>query len=122
MQETLISANLSRWDPDLGFSGDAGNIVAANIIGLAPGWGYLFGTEIQATEITATGAHRRLLLQSDRRSDSRLGQHDLIELGSGVSIDLGSGTSVVRSIGNVVLNNLIGVTSDGSARGTLRTV
>jgi len=94
-----------------------GNNVAANIIGLGPGGGYLFGTGNPGNGDYGDG----VLIEGS--SDNKIGGPTASSgntissnFGSGVFItDLGSGASVARSIGNTVLNNLIGVTSDGSA-------
>jgi len=112
----LISANLSHG---IRISGSIAtrNIIAANIIGLGPGGGYLFGTGNPGNGDNGDGVH------IEGASDNQIGGPTAdwgntisSNSGSGVYItDLVSGTSVVRSIGNVVLNNLIGVTSDGSA-------
>ena len=92
-------------------------IVAANIIGLGPGGGYVFGTRNPGNGDYGDG----VLIEG--ASDTQIGGPTTSwgntissNFGSGVFItDLGSGASVARSIGNTVLNNLIGVTSDGSA-------
>ena len=112
----LISANLSHG---IRISGSVAtrNIVAANIIGLGPGGGYLFGTGNPGNGDYGDGVH------IEGSSHNQIGGPTIAwsntissNFGSGVFItDLGTGTSVARSIGNIVLNNLIGVTSDGSA-------
>jgi hypothetical protein len=112
----LISANHSNG---VRISGSVAtrNIVGANIIGLGPGGGYLFGTGNPGNGDEGDGVH------IEGSSNNQIGGPTVTwgntissNFGSGVFIgDLGSGTSVVRSIGNVVLNNLIGVTSAGGA-------
>src|SRR5208337_2960200 len=92
-------------------------IVAANIIGLGPGGGYAFGTGNPGNGDYGDG----VLIEG--ASDNQIGGPTASwgntissNFGSGVFItDLGSGDSVARSIGNIVLNNMIGVTADGTA-------
>ncbi|MGA7499297.1 MAG: Calx-beta domain-containing protein [Isosphaeraceae bacterium] len=112
----LISANLSHG---IRISGPVATrtIVAANIIGLGPGGGYAFGTGNPGNGDYGDG----VLIEG--ASDNQIGGPTASwgntissNFGSGVFItDLGSGASVARSIGNTVLNNMIGVTADGTA-------
>jgi hypothetical protein len=92
-------------------------IVAANYIGLPPGGGYKFGTGNPGNGDYGDGV--RIEGSSDNQiggPTASWGNTISSNFGSGVFItDLVSGASVARSIGNTVLNNLIGVTSDGSA-------
>jgi len=112
----LISANHSHG---IRISGPVATrtIVAANIIGLGSGGGYVFGTGNPGNGDYGDG----VLIEGS--SDNQIGGPTASwgntissNFGSGVFItDLGSGASVARSIGNTILNNLIGVTADGSA-------
>src|SRR5271157_407471 len=112
----LISANHSHG---IRISGPVATrtIVAANIIGLGSGGGYVFGTGNPGNGDYGDG----VLIEGS--SDNQIGGPTASwgntissNFGSGVLItDLGSGASVARSIGNTILNNLIGVTADGSA-------
>jgi titin len=112
----LISANFSNG---IRLSGSTAtrNIIAANIIGLGPGGGYLFGTGNPGNGDEGDGVH----IEGSSRNQiggptAASGNTISSNFGSGVFItDLVNGTSVTRSIGNIVQNNLIGVTSDGSA-------
>ena len=77
-------------------------IVAANMIGLAPGGGYLFGTGNPGNG-RRRRPDRRLRRQHDRRAGLGLGQHDLVELRGG-----GLHHGCHASTGNTILNNMIG--------------
>jgi hypothetical protein len=111
----LISANKShgvRIAPMLvpGAPSPTRNIVAANFIGIGPGGGYRFGTGNPGNGDAGDGV---------RIEDSALNQigGPTTDSGNTISSNYGSGVEITgsTSIGNIILNNLIGTTSDGSA-------
>ena len=103
----LISANQLGGVQIVGPSATR-NIVAANIIGLGPGGGYLFGT--------ADPGNGGDGVQIENSTQNQVGGPDST-WANAISSNSGAGVDItgVTSTGNTVQNNLIGLTADGKA-------
>jgi hypothetical protein len=105
----LISANGSHGIRISGV-GATGNIVAANFIGVGPGGGYRFGTGNPGNGDAGDGVH------IEDSADNQIGG-PTVAWGNTIASNFGSGVLIKGSsaTGNTILNNKIGVTSDGTA-------
>ena len=105
----LISANQS-YGVRISGSVATRNIVAANIIGLGPGGGYLFGTGNPGNGDYGDG------VRIEDSADNQIGGPTTAWANT-ISSNFGAGVYItgVTATGNTILNNMIGVTSDGAA-------
>jgi titin len=105
----LISGNHSHGVRIVGPTATA-NIVAANFIGLGPGGGYLFGNGNPGNGDAGNG----VLIENsaaNRIGGSTSNSANTISSNFGAGIEISGATSA----GNVIENNFIGTTSDGTA-------
>src|SRR5271157_3506666 len=105
----LISANQS-YGVRISGSVATRTIVAANIIGLGPGGGYLFGTRNPGNGDYGDG------VRIEDSADNQIGG-PTTAFANTISSNFGAGVYItgVTATGNTILNNMIGVTSDGTA-------
>gem|GEM_PF-1449174 len=105
----LISANQS-YGVRISGSVATRNIVAANIIGLGPGGGYVFGTGNPGNGDYGDG------VRIEDSADNQIGGPTTAWANT-ISSNFGAGVYItgVTATGNTILNNMIGVTSDGTA-------
>ena len=103
----IISANASYGVHIVGV-GATRNLVEANYIGVAPGGGFLFGSGDPGN-----GADG---VRIDGGQYNQIGGGSA-SIGNVISYNKGAGVNITgaNGIGNTVLNNIIGLTSDGTA-------